>query len=500
MKTNVIQLEVHDDVISIKDKMAWQSCQRIILVWPLRGKILHNELELVLLYREAKRLGAEMALVTHHPVVREWALDSNLPLFASISTAEKIAWKTDTRGSLANKVPKGVEFIKAGKEKLSQESTSKPAGFWVRGLSILLSLAAVIALLVVIIPQAEVTYYPVTTMQEIEIRIKASEVFSGINPSGNIPEKAMFVEVNGEKSIPSNGKAFIPTTKASGEVIFTNLTNNAVTLPVGTLLLAGDETLSSFSLTQMVVVPSGTNDIAVGKVEALVAGIEGNLAAESVWTLSGGMDALVSVNNPDAFSGGGGVETPSPNEEDYTTLERQLLSGLMAQGLASLKADKTQGVEIIEPSLSLDQILLTEQVNKIGEPSDEAVLRMNVRLKIYTFQQNDLNAIADLVLTSNQPAGFKPLNDTLILNRVGDYRVDDFGQATWTISASRMLVPDWNVEQTAADLTGMKVRDAQSLFSSLFGQSSPAVIKVWFSSWPWIPFLSTNIHFVDGAS
>lgn len=500
MKTTVIQLEVHDDVISIKDKMAWQSCQRIILVWPLHGKILHNELELVLLNREAKSLGAELALVTHHPVVREWALDSNIPLFASISAAEKGAWKTDLRGSLANKVPKGVDAIKAVKEKLPQQPSSKPAGFFAKGLSILLSLAAVIALLMVIIPQAEVTYYPVTTNQEIEIRIKASEVFSGINPSGNIPEQALFVEVNGEKSMPSSGKVIIPTTKAVGEVVFTNLTNTAVTLPAGTLLLAGEEALSGFNLIENVVVPAGTKDTAVGQVEALVAGIEGNLTPDSTWTLSGGMDALVSVNNPDAFTGGGGGETPSPNEEDYATLERQLLTDLMAQGLVSLKADQSPDVGLIEPSLILDQILLSEQVKKIGEPSDEAVLRMNVRLKIYAFQQNDLNTIAALVLTSNQPAGYKPMNDAISLNRVGDYQVDDFGQATWTVSASRTLVPDWNIDQTAVDLTGMKVTNAQALFSNLFVQSSPATIKVWFARWPWMPFLSTNIHFVDGAS
>ena len=300
--------------------------------------------------------------------------------------------------------------------------------------------------------------------------------------------------------MPSSGKISIPTSKATGEVIFTNLTKASVTLPAGTLLLAGDETLASFNLIEAVVVPSSLEDTAVGQVEALVAGVEGNLPAESSWTLSGGMDALVSVSNPDAFSGGGGVETPSPNEEDYASLERQLLTDLMTQGFTSLKADLKAEVELIEPSLTLDQILLSEQVNKIGEPADEAVLRMNVRLKVYAYQQSDLKAIADLVLAANQPVGFKPLNDEISLSKVGDYRVDDFGQAIWTVNTSRILVPDWNLEKTAANLTGMNVTDAQTVLSGLFAQSAPAVIKVWFSRWPWMPFLSTNIHFVDGTS
>ena len=500
MKTNVIHLEVHDDVISIKDKMAWQSCQRMILVWPKQGRILHNELELVLLNREARSLGAELALVTHHPVIREWALDSNLPLFASISAAEKTVWKPDARGSVAKKTPRGVQAIRDNRDKLPQQASSQPANSVITGLATILSIAALLALIVVILPQATVTYYPVTSAQSIEVRVKASEVFSGINPSGNIPEKAMFVEVSGEKSMPSSARVSIPTTKAAGKVIFTNLTNTAVTLPAGTLLLAGDETLVSFNLVDTVVVPFGADDSTVGQVEALVPGSDGNLAAESTWTLSGGMDVLVTVSNPDAFSGGAGVETPSPSDEDYAALERQLLADLMEQGLDSLKADLPADVELIEPRLVLDQILLSEKVNKAGEPADEAVLRMNVRLKVFAYQQSDLKAIADLVLASNQPAGFKPLDEQIYLNRVGDFRVDDFGQATWTVFASRVLVPDWPMEQTAKVLAGMKVAEAKKVFSGLFTQTSPAAIKVWFSTWPWMPFLSTNIRFVDGAS
>ena len=500
MKTNVIQLEVHDDVISIKDKMAWQSCQRMILVWPKHGKILHNELELVLLNREARSLGAELALVTHHPVVSEWALDSNVPLFASISAAEKGAWKTDVQGSFANKVPKGVDAIRAIRDGLPHHASTKPANPLQNGLAVLISVAAIISLLIVLLPQAEVVYIPTTTKQEVEIRIKASEVFSGINPSGNIPEKAVFVEVSGEKAMPSTGKVSIPTTKAVGEVIFTNLTSTDIALPAGTIILAGDQTLTSFNLIEAVEVPSGVHDSAPGRVEALIAGTWGNLAAESTWVLPGGMDQLVSASNPAAFSGGSDVETPSPNDDDYAVLERQLLAELMTQGLESLKAEQADGLEFIEPSLTLDKILLSEQVNKIGEPADEAVLRLNVRLKIYAYQKSDILAIANLVLSANQPDGYIPMNDSITLNRVGDFRVDDFGQATWTIKASRLLVPAWNVEQVSAELAGMKVSEAQALFSSLFEQSSPAAIKVWLAKWPWMPFLSTNIHFKSGAA
>jgi hypothetical protein len=34
MKTQIIQLESHDDIISIRDKMGWSQTSRILLVWP----------------------------------------------------------------------------------------------------------------------------------------------------------------------------------------------------------------------------------------------------------------------------------------------------------------------------------------------------------------------------------------------------------------------------------------------------------------------------------
>jgi len=51
VKTQIIQLEEHDDTISVKDKMDWSQTPRVLLVWPERGKVFRNRIDLVLLDR-----------------------------------------------------------------------------------------------------------------------------------------------------------------------------------------------------------------------------------------------------------------------------------------------------------------------------------------------------------------------------------------------------------------------------------------------------------------
>ena len=39
MKTAIVQLDAFDNVISIREKISWSKTQRILLVWPNKGKI-----------------------------------------------------------------------------------------------------------------------------------------------------------------------------------------------------------------------------------------------------------------------------------------------------------------------------------------------------------------------------------------------------------------------------------------------------------------------------
>ena len=93
MKTQIIHLESFDDVHSIKDQISWGQGDRIILVWPLRGQLLDNRLDLQLVKRHAQSRGMLLALVTSNNNIRQFASDLGIPVFRSLRQAKQLPWE-----------------------------------------------------------------------------------------------------------------------------------------------------------------------------------------------------------------------------------------------------------------------------------------------------------------------------------------------------------------------------------------------------------------------
>ena len=73
MNTHLLALESHDDLISVKDRMSWAKTPRILLIWPKGEKIALRPLDLRILQRHARALGADLGLVTRDPRIRREA-------------------------------------------------------------------------------------------------------------------------------------------------------------------------------------------------------------------------------------------------------------------------------------------------------------------------------------------------------------------------------------------------------------------------------------------
>ncbi len=98
MKTQVIQLEPHDDIISARDKMGWGQTQRVVLVWPHRSQILTRQLDIQLLHRHSRQLGVQIALVSRNPDVRFFAHELGIPVFSTVHKAQTQRWRKVRRG------------------------------------------------------------------------------------------------------------------------------------------------------------------------------------------------------------------------------------------------------------------------------------------------------------------------------------------------------------------------------------------------------------------
>jgi hypothetical protein len=102
MKTQVIQLERHDDVTSVKDKIAWSKASRVLLVWPKRGRVLYRPLDLLLLQRACQAEGAQFACVADDDDVLDHAKELGIPVFRSAKVAQRLAWRRQRQKKIYN--------------------------------------------------------------------------------------------------------------------------------------------------------------------------------------------------------------------------------------------------------------------------------------------------------------------------------------------------------------------------------------------------------------
>src|ERR1700690_634645 len=92
MKTQIIALESHDDLISVRDRMSWAKSPRILLVWPKFEKVTLRPVDLRILQQHAHYLGADLGVVTRRANIRRDAQGFGIPVFDSSAAAQRDAW------------------------------------------------------------------------------------------------------------------------------------------------------------------------------------------------------------------------------------------------------------------------------------------------------------------------------------------------------------------------------------------------------------------------
>src|SRR5512142_3550927 len=106
MRTQIITIESHDDLISVRDRMSWAKTPRILLVWPKYEKVTLRQVDLKVLQRHAASLGAQLGLVTRARRVREDAEALSIPVFESTGQAQRVAWPQPRRRKWPHRPPR----------------------------------------------------------------------------------------------------------------------------------------------------------------------------------------------------------------------------------------------------------------------------------------------------------------------------------------------------------------------------------------------------------
>ena len=492
MKTQIITLESHDDLISVRDRMSWAKTPRILLVCPKYEKVTLRQVDLKVLQRHALALGAQLGLVTRARRVRQEAEALRIPVFESTGQAQRLAWPKPRRRRWVQRPPR--RDLREQREQVSIREESWRAHPVARVGSFILGVAAVLVLVALFIPRAEVVLHPQMKAQSVVLPVIAGPSIEAVFITGTIPAHEKRVIVEGTQTVTVTGQGVTPQSQARGRVTFRNLTQQAVTIPQGTIVRTEDNL--RFETTRAGEVPAGVDETLELPVVAVESGRSGNVDAETIVIVESRLGLSLSVTNPEPLTGG--RETPSvqASDADRERAKETLMEKLAEQARAQLEKELQAGDVLFEDTFEVSQILSEVYDPPAGAASSKLTLNLQAEFSALYADASDLTELATLALNASLPSGFAADSEALSLEPVTQPILNDDGFTRWTVRAERRIVQQIHYPQVTQLIQGISARRAQGLLENNLTLDGAPEIHLSPSWWPWVPIAPFRIAVV----
>ncbi len=505
MKTQIIQLEPHDDIYSARDKMGWGQTARILLVWPTRGRVLDRRLDLILLKRHCAELGSQLALVVRYPGVRYHAVSLGIPLYNSIRKAEKDHWRPDRKRRIQlpltikrqsselwrkRRIPMQLEGLREAAHPHTARWIVHP---FTRVAAFTLGVLGVLAIAALLVPSADIQLTPERRGEAITISVAANPEFQDVDLSGVVPARWETVIVEGRGEIPTSGSIPLPDNFARGNVTLTNLTDQTIPLSVGLVVTTLADPPARFATTASAIVPPGDEGVSV-PIEALAPGSGSNVPAESILAIEGPLGLQLTAINPTPTSGGKDRAVPAPDEQDYEQLYEQLYETLAESAYQEISAKLGDDDLLISEVVELIQTHEKSYTPAEPAPSDQLQLVLRLEFQALMTSGEDLRELGQAALETNLPESFLPDPATLELNNLSKVSLDeDDLTANWRMRAQWQINAQLDHTQAIKLAIGLPPAEAAQQLSEKLPLQEPAQISPQPSWWPRLPFLPFRI-------
>jgi hypothetical protein len=471
----LIQLEPYDDAISIRDRLAFMPAGRVLLVLPKRGKLLHRKLDLVLVQRQALRGGQWLALVTDDMLVHDNASALNVSSFFSVSQSERAPWKrpqdklfVDRAGRPQPAIP-AEELRRVRRRRLRAVS---PAQRQVREIARVVLVASLLVALSVtlylFVPSAEVRIYPAQSQINTVVRLLADPAATAINvETGQLPAMVIIVDVKAQASIPTTGSRDIPSTLASGTVVFTNQTPQTLLIPAGTVVTTFGAEPARFRTVSDVTLSGGVGRTVQATIEAAPtsAGSSGNVDANLINFVEGPLAQSVTVRNPQPTRGGSLRQSGVVTKADYDNLLLLAREKIKQTSLADFNA-KLTGTQFIAP----DTIrIVREQPDwisysaDIGDPVNTLTLDMRAKVQAVAIDEAQARQATLASLSGRIPRGQQIVPESVQFTRGALQASQENDRVPFFMSAAGSVTARVNVEHLRQRLAGVAANEVPAI-------------------------------------
>jgi hypothetical protein len=499
MRTYVIRLQRHDDLLTIQDRITWCNTTRIILVFPEGQKLVNSNVDFVRIGRFAAEQGHQIALVIQHEDLRKDAQQAGLIVFETLDLAQKYSWK---RQKHFNKDDNFRKRFAISRSEIAQRIQSKKSidkdkviPFDQKTRNILLGVlgGCILLLLIFFAPAATITIEPEHQKQQVDFYITASPDISTVYSSGGlIPARVVTVQVESELSAKASGQAAIPDAYAGGNVLIKNTSDDKVVIPAGTIVFSPTDPVKRYVTQADVTLDKEDGLIGTVAVRAASPGSNLNIEPAQVTAIEKDYGLKVEVVNEEAISGGTDQTARSVSHEDYIQLKDRLTQSLKSSAMDQIEQEVKPGEILADAMVQLVKIDDENLNHAEGQAADDLTLKIKATFSGWVVQSTDIETLTTVMMASKLGKDEEIVPRTLTMKVITDPVVDE-KRLTWQVRAeqqSRKILPVMDIK---ADARGKLLSTVADQIYQKYHLATRPKVNTFPAGWPVMPFYYIRI-------
>jgi hypothetical protein len=472
LTTQVVHLEVDDDITVVRARLEKAEAPRVLLVVPPGCQAFDSLLDLKLLQRYAESLALEVALVTKSGKTRVLARQLGFSVFISATRGQKARWRR----------PKAIPRLG---RRLSWGERIFAAFVFVVALSVLMASA------LLIVPSAEVVLVPAGEAVNVTLQVQADPKLETIDyETAQIPARVVRTQIEGTAQIPTAGTKDAPDEPARGMVLFVNMINQTVTVPQGTVAATSAGSTIRFTTVEEVTLPETVGGTVEAEVVAIDPGPSGNVGANLINSVEGSLSLQVKVTNPVQMQGGSVKQVGMVTTADKERLKAVLLQQLQQGVHAWLSEQLREGEFLPSESVAVDHVVSEVYDKFVEEQADILTLEMQVMFSGIAIEEEDANVLIEAALQAEVRDGFVLASQGVEHQRGEITGVED-GRVSFVVRGTGSTVAQIDVSAVKEAIRGKPLEWAEDYLSQNLRLEEAPIIEVtptWPGRVPWLGF------------
>lgn len=355
-----------------------------------------------------------------------------------------------------------------------------------------MGILAVFSLAGAFLPRATLVLYPEERTQSVTVPVLAEESTPSVTVAGNIPAHRIETIVEVEESQPVVNEILVPHTRSRGIARFTNLSQEDVNIPSGTVVSTSSTPPIRFSTLNPVLLSAGEDEFVEVPIQAIRAGSEGNAPVDTIVVVEGQLNPVISVTNPKLISGGTDRRILGPSDLDREQLRNVAVGILKREAERNLRSQISSNDLFLADTLEITAILEERFAPAAGQAGDRLELRMQVQYSVQYIFHDDLMQLAQFSIAPPTDKGFIPSGRPQFQLKNKPV-TDSSGVTKFELHVSRTLLKDIDELRVYSLVRGVEKDRVVALLDGKFSLRDDSQIQLVPDWWPWMPIVPFNI-------